>query len=599
MGRSTTSVATAAVELVRSVCWVVHEEPIREARRRDHPWDGCVPLMREGDLLDGRFRIGREAGVGGSGVVHAARDERTGEAVAVKVLTATEPTDVARFAREVDLLVALQHPGVVRYVAHGRIPEGAPWLAMELLAGETLKARSQRAPLSAAEAIGVGVAVANALAGAHAQGIVHRDVKPANVFLSGSAVAQVKLLDFGVARLRRWNGKTAAQLTHAGASISTPAYMSPEQARGDDDVGPPSDVFSLGVVLYELAAGERPFKSPDIIDFLLELTRERAPSVAPRATHFPARFAELVDAMLDPLPQRRPRMADVASRLESLRAASTPNASGLDAASVPAKVTLVDLPAQAPRPTVAAPKRGVPFAVLAGVGLVVGVGVGVGAAIATRSPRPPDRAQNSPRPSSSPTPSPGPTPSSSPPRTAVAPLASAPMDPLSCPPAAWTRCEPAPAGAPSDVDPSDLVAACLAAARKQDPLARLTRVRSSGLRNGKVDLTEPASCGLVSGDWHYMSLQVTPKMVGVLAIAEPMLMSSFSATVIPDVPCPFAKAWVVARPLLGGETAGVEYILAADENTPKPIPFWIVSSERHIIRIDARTCVLSTSVDPR
>lgn len=580
--------------------------------------DAEHPVTREGDLIDQRFRIGRAAGEGGMGIVHVARDERTGESVAVKFLTATDPTDVARFDREADLLVALQHPGVVRYVAHGRTAHGAPWLAMEWLAGETLKDRSRRAPLTPAEVIAVGCALASALAGAHAQGIVHRDVKPANVHLSSGEVGAVKLLDFGVARLRRWNGKTAAQLTLAGASVGTPAYMSPEQARGDDDVGAPSDVFSLGVVLFELAAGERPFQADDIIDFMLQLTRERAPSVAPRATHFPVRFAETVDAMLDPDPAKRPSMAEVSARLGRLRNALSPGAPKL-AVLAQANSTMVGPDPRATPPATSAPpavvstptvlatprasgRRPNMFLFAGGVTILVGVGLAV-ALVATRAgptattsanAKPADTPANVRSVSTSTSSSLGSA------RAVPAPPSAAP-DPsaLACPSTAWSRCDPPPPGAPSAVDPSDLVAACLSTARKLDPKARLLSVRGSGLRDGKVDLAEPGSCGVVREDMRYMPIQVNAQMVGAMFIEDPMVLNASSANDVPDAPCPFEKAWAIARPLLGGERAGVEYSPCADTKNPELIPCWQLLSERHLIHIDARSCELSTSIDPR
>src|SRR5262245_8028020 len=181
--------------------------------------------MRAGDIVAERFEIEREAGSGGMSVVFRAQDRLTGQPVALKLLEAQDERAEARFRREASLLADLRHPGIVRYVAHGT---GAPsWLAMEWLEGEDLAQRLSRGGLAVVEAVTLLRQVAEALAAAHARGIVHRDVKPSNLFLPGGDISRVKVLDFGVARHGR-----VSELTLTGARVGTPAYMSPEQARG-------------------------------------------------------------------------------------------------------------------------------------------------------------------------------------------------------------------------------------------------------------------------------------------------------------------------------------------------------------------------------
>src|SRR5262249_29147266 len=182
---------------------------------------------------------------GGMGEVFRGRDRLTGAAVAIKLLSDRGAQRSARFAREVDLLAELSHPGIVRYVAHGVGPSGKLFLAMEWLDGEDLKARLDRAPLTLGEVIALASRVAEALGAAHARGIVHRDLKPSNLFLVGGQVEQVKLIDFGIAQK-----EGLIQLTYTGTMIGTPGYMAPEQARSGGAIDARADVFALGCGLF-------------------------------------------------------------------------------------------------------------------------------------------------------------------------------------------------------------------------------------------------------------------------------------------------------------------------------------------------------------
>src|SRR6185503_8925204 len=174
-----------------------------------------------------RFEIEGTVGQGGMGVVHRARDRLDGAPVAVKVLHRVGPAELGKLAREAKALVELRHPGIVRYVAHGTTPAGEAYLATEWLDGEDVAARLERGGLSIDESVALALRVAEALAAAHARGVVHRDVKPSNLFLRVGRIDRVVLLDFGIARVG------AAAETATGAVIGTPGYMAPEQARGD------------------------------------------------------------------------------------------------------------------------------------------------------------------------------------------------------------------------------------------------------------------------------------------------------------------------------------------------------------------------------
>jgi serine/threonine protein kinase len=207
--------------------------------------------LMPGEMLSGRFTIERLAGSGGMGAVYRALDRVSGAPVALKVMTSRGKHE-ERFAREAQVLAELNHPAIVRYVAHGETAQRQPYLAMEWLEGEDLSQRLARSRLSVSESLDVARRVAEALAAAHARGVVHRDVKPSNVLLVEALPARAKLIDFGIVR-RELTGMapTALPMTRTGAIMGTVGYMSPEQAIGDKNLDARADVFALGCLLYE------------------------------------------------------------------------------------------------------------------------------------------------------------------------------------------------------------------------------------------------------------------------------------------------------------------------------------------------------------
>jgi tetratricopeptide (TPR) repeat protein len=270
--------------------------------------------MVVGELFAGRFRIERAAGSGGMGAVFRALDLETGRPVAVKVLHDERGADAARFEGEARTLAALSHPGVVRYVAHG-IAAGRPYLVMEWLDGESLEERLAREALAPATAVALGVAAAEALGWAHARGVVHRDVKPSNLFLCGGDVAAVRVLDFGIAR-RRY---AAQPITRTGVMMGTPGYMAPEQARGEREVDARADVFSLGCVLFEALAGQPAFSGAHVMAVLAKVLLEEPPRLRDLLPSAPAELDALIDAMLRKEPAQRPRDgAEVAAALRAI-----------------------------------------------------------------------------------------------------------------------------------------------------------------------------------------------------------------------------------------------------------------------------------------
>ena len=257
-------------------------------------------------VLAGRYRLGSVLGEGGMAVVHRAEDTLLQRPVAVKVLrdNVAGTADRARFTAEVRTLGALSHAGLVTVLDAG-VAEQRPYLVMELVDGGTLADVST--PLELERAAAIGAQVASALAYAHARGIIHRDVKPANVLLCRDG--RVKLADFGIARIV---GDTVHH-TRTGALIGTVSYLSPEQVEGAE-LTTALDVYSLGLVLLELITGRRPFPGPSVESALSRLSR---PPEMP--LDLPAGWWALLTAMTARNPADRPTALEVSQRLSALR----------------------------------------------------------------------------------------------------------------------------------------------------------------------------------------------------------------------------------------------------------------------------------------
>jgi eukaryotic-like serine/threonine-protein kinase len=261
--------------------------------------------MVPGDEIAGRFVIDEVTNAGNFSTLFRAHDRTTGESVALKVMGGADGSDLVRFSREARLLAEQHHPGIVRYAAHGVTPQGAPWLAMEWLDGETLADRLDRGAMPFDDALVVASHVAAALAELHRLGVVHRDIKPANLFLPAGDVARIKVLDLGIARVPTLARRAS---TRIGTILGTPGFMAPEQVRGAAEIDARADVFALGCVLYECLTG-RPAIEGDSIEALLGRTlledcprvRATLPAVHPALDDLVARMVarDPVDRLAD------------------------------------------------------------------------------------------------------------------------------------------------------------------------------------------------------------------------------------------------------------------------------------------------------------
>ncbi len=232
---------------------------------------------RSGQLLAERYRIEQLIGVGAAGTVWSVRDRDSGLEAVAKVheaALADVSDELAHecFIREVQALAAVRHPNVVSLFEVGRTPEGEPFLIMERLVGEPLDERLWRGRLTVSEAVGIADELLAGLEAVHGAGVLHRDVKPENVFLARAhGGTLVKLLDFG---LSRGLGLCSGKITRAGAAVGTPGYMSPEQARGHRDLDVRTDLYSVGIVLYEMLSARRPFEGLTPTDIMVRSCTE-------------------------------------------------------------------------------------------------------------------------------------------------------------------------------------------------------------------------------------------------------------------------------------------------------------------------------------
>jgi serine/threonine-protein kinase len=285
------------------------------ALREDHD-----PLV--GQLIDGRYLVQGRIGEGGMGMVYRATPREGGDAVAIKVLKADYLRDEQirrRFMHEARIVSNLQHPQAVRLHDFGQMPDGNFFMVMELLQGESLAERLTYKFLSWREVFDIVTPICRALGEAHSKGVVHRDLKPENIFIARGALGEEtpKLIDFGVARQL-----DQATITHTGAMWGTPAYMSPEQARGER-VEAAADIYAIGIILYELICGTLPFNASSQMGYAVKHMHEQPRSLTtlPGLVSPPPELDALILELLEKDPARRPASIEhVAQRLDAIRA---------------------------------------------------------------------------------------------------------------------------------------------------------------------------------------------------------------------------------------------------------------------------------------
>jgi serine/threonine-protein kinase len=266
-------------------------------------------------VLGGRYELVREIAAGAMGAVHEARDRRTGQRVAVKLLRAELAAEAAirrRFRRESSILRSLEHPAVVRILDVGADDDDRAYTVMELLEGETLEARlSREGALAPAVAGPLLIVLADALCAIHRHGVVHGDLKPANVFLT-TAAPGVRLVDFGLSKVEGLD-----RLTRTGELAGTPVYMAPELFTGESGREPDArlDLYALGVVAYQTLSGRLPFdarKHPG--QLLFDVAMGKARPLAEVAPSLPRAIVAAVEEAMSPRRERRPPDADALGR---------------------------------------------------------------------------------------------------------------------------------------------------------------------------------------------------------------------------------------------------------------------------------------------
>jgi serine/threonine protein kinase len=292
--------------------------------------------LRAGVVLGERFEIGEKLGAGAMGEVYSGRDRASGAKVAIKVIqptTAIELDAMQRFVGEAAMVAAISHPAVVRMIHVDLTADGFLYQAQELLEGETLEERMHSGAWPEARVARFGAVLFDALAAAHAHGVIHRDVKPANVMLIDKDPG-LKLLDFGLAKLFDRASSEAVTRTSTGLVVGTPAYMAPEQVLAQDVTGK-ADVYSSGLLLFQLLTGRLVFEVDGASRIMMSHVGVSAPDVRTIKTGVSDDLANLIGDCLRKEPSERPTASEAAARLSAFA----------DAAGAPALEVLLRAPA--------------------------------------------------------------------------------------------------------------------------------------------------------------------------------------------------------------------------------------------------------------
>ncbi len=366
----------------------------RTTDAREHAEAEGDPLR--GVVVAGRFHILERIGVGGMGTVYRAEQVGLGRSVALKILKRELIFDrdtVTRFHREARAMSLLTHPNTVRVFDFGETPEGLLFLAMELLEGELLTHRIEReGALDVREAMGFAGEILASLAEAHEKGIVHRDLKPDNIYLArvdGREEPVVKVLDFGIAKVIQGDRKIDQLETQAGTVFGTPRYMSPEQAQGKR-LDARSDLYAVGVLLYQMLAGQAPFLDDDAVVVMARHIKEQPRSLHAAAPErpIPATLERAVLKALEKDPEARFANADEFMKRLTALLPDVDEAARLARAGKRVRGPLADLP----RRVLAGGAVGVAAAIALGIAVAAGRGDEPAAPIAQGGGQPPAEA---------------------------------------------------------------------------------------------------------------------------------------------------------------------------------------------------------------
>jgi serine/threonine-protein kinase len=357
----------------------------------DHDGAGAAPLLSEGAMVAGRYRLDRILGRGGMGVVWAATQIVTRQPVAIKLLGATGGLRARkRLLREARAACAVRHPNVVRIFDVAELDDGAPALVMELLRGRTLQRVFDLGPVRASELCAVLGKVAAALEAVHRAGIVHRDLKPENIFLTRGADGgiDVKLLDFGIARRTTIDhGLASGTLTSTGALVGTPFYMSPEQALGEKHVDVRADLWALGLLLYQGLSGSLPTRADNLGQVIKAIAMTPIDPIERLVPGIPDDLAALVAQLLAKSRDERPALAEVRAVLARHEAKTLEElARSVDGDPSPVVGPARRSAAQTPRAAPSRPARARRASLVVGAALAVGLGLSLLAFRALRAP---------------------------------------------------------------------------------------------------------------------------------------------------------------------------------------------------------------------
>jgi serine/threonine protein kinase len=270
--------------------------------------------QRVGTILDGKYELVRLVGEGGMGAVYEATHKLIGRRLAVKflhALYATNPEVITRFQREAQAAAQIGHENIIEVTDMGTASDGAPYLVMEFLEGSDVKgAIEKEGRLSTKRTAHILAQALSALQAAHNAGIIHRDLKPENIFLTAKGINPdyVKLLDFGISKFRTFDSEGVKGLTQTGTVLGTPHYMSPEQARGEQNLTPQSDIYAMGVIMYQMLTGQLPFDAANYNALLIKILTEEPTPVEVLNPELPPALVGMV---------KRAMARDMATRFQS------------------------------------------------------------------------------------------------------------------------------------------------------------------------------------------------------------------------------------------------------------------------------------------